>query len=161
MTDAEDLYGQSKRWGEVFDENCLTLRTSIIGREIKSTHSFVEWFLSNRGNTVKGFTNAIYSGFPTIVLADILANLIEKFSQLHGIWHVSSNPVSKYELLLLIRKAYNANVEIEPFEDFRIDRSLDSSRFRVATGFYPLGWHEMIEKMAADETPYDEWRKIK
>ncbi|HEY8560609.1 MAG TPA: SDR family oxidoreductase [Pyrinomonadaceae bacterium] len=159
VSDATDLYGKSKNLGEVVEGNCLTLRTSIIGRELRSEHSMVEWFLTNRGKTVKGFTNAIYTGFPTVVMAEILADVIENRPDLRGLYHVSSAPINKYELLKMIREAYRAEIEIEPFDDFRIDRSLDSTRFRQAVGFRPPSWREMIEKMAADRTPYDEWRK--
>src|SRR5438552_14261716 len=72
---ARDLYGRSKILGEVTGKNCLTLRTSIIGRELNTSHSLVEWFLSHRGGKVKGYVKAIYSGFPTIVFADIIADL--------------------------------------------------------------------------------------
>ena len=73
---ALDLYGQSKHWGEITSSNCLTIRTSIIGRELAGQHGLIEWFLSNRGASVQGFTEAIFSGFPTIVLADIINDLI-------------------------------------------------------------------------------------
>ena len=159
VSDATDVYGKSKNLGEVFGENCLTLRTSIIGRELQTSHSLVEWFLSNRGKTVKGFVNAVYSGFPTIVLAGIIADLIENHKNLSGLYHVSAEPINKYELLKLIKDAYGADIEIEPFEDFRIDRSLDSTKFRNETGFRPSPWTEMIKEMAEDPTPYDEWRK--
>lgn len=159
FSDATDVYGKSKNLGEVVGENCLTLRTSIIGRELQTSHSLVEWFLSNRGKTVKGYTGAIYSGFPTVVLAGIIADLIEKYKNLSGLYHVSSEPINKYELLKLINEAYRTKVEIEPFKDFRIDRSLDSTKFRQATGFQPLSWQEMIKIMADDATPYDIWRK--
>jgi dTDP-4-dehydrorhamnose reductase len=156
--DAEDLYGRTKYLGEAVGPQSLTLRTSIIGRELGSAHSLVEWFLSNRGGKVKGFTKAIYTGFPTIVMAEIIADLIENHQDLSGLYHVSSEPINKYELLCLIRDAYKISVEIEPDEDFQIDRSLDSSRFREATNFSPASWREMIEAMAADPTPYEEWR---
>lgn len=159
ISNATDVYGKSKNLGEVVEGNCLTLRTSIIGRELKTLHSLVEWFLSQRGEKVKGFVNAIYSGFPTIVLADIIADLIENHHNLRGLYHVSAEPINKYELLKLINGAYRTEIEIEPFEDFRIDRSLDSAKFREATGFQPIGWSEMIQKMADDPTPYDEWIK--
>jgi len=159
ISNATDVYGKSKNLGEVSGENCLTLRTSIIGRELQTSHSLVEWFLSNRRKAVKGFVNAIYSGFPTIILADIIADLIENHSDLSGLYHVSSESINKYELLKLINEAYQAQVEIEPFIDFRIDRSLNSAKFRTETKFYPLTWAEMIKKMADDPTPYDEWRK--
>lgn len=159
VPDAYDLYGKSKNLGEVTSENCLTLRTSIIGRELGTSHSLVDWFLSNEGGSVKGFVNAIYSGFPTIVFADIIASLITDHPELRGLYHISSEPINKFDLLHLINKHYGANIEIEAFEDFRIDRSLDSTRYRKETGFEPLGWEEMIRLMAADPTPYDKWKK--
>lgn len=152
---ALDLYGRSKNLGEVSGENCLTLRTSIIGRELNTNHSLVEWFLSRRGERVNGFVNAIYSGFPTIVFADIITDLIMKHDDLSGLFHVSSEPISKFRLLKLINEYYRADVEIEPFENFTIDRSLDSGKFRDATGFNPQPWEAMIEGMAADATIYD------
>ena len=151
---ADDLYGKSKHLGEVIADRALTLRTSIIGREIGTAHSLVEWFLSNEGRAVRGYTNAIYSGFPTIVLADIIKDLIFKFPELHGLYHVSSEPIDKYSLLSLLKKNFGLNIKVEPFEDFRIDRSLDSSKFRSITGFAPQPWEQMLRTMAADPTPY-------
>ena len=151
---ADDLYGKSKHLGEVIADRALTLRTSIIGREIGTAHSLVEWFLSNEGGAVRGYTNAIYSGFPTIVLADIIKDLIFKFPELHGLYHVSSEPIDKYSLLSLLKENFGLNIKVEPFEDFRIDRSLDSSKFRSITGFAPQPWEQMLRTMAADPTPY-------
>jgi dTDP-4-dehydrorhamnose reductase len=156
---ALDLYGQSKHFGEVMADNCLTLRTSIIGRELAGSHSLVEWFLSNRGKTVKGFVNAIYSGFPTIVFADIIASLITDHTGMSGLYHVSSEPIDKFTLLTLINEAYSAGIKVKPDEEFRIDRSLDSTRFRGETGFKPPSWEAMIERMASDPTDYDKLRQ--
>lgn len=157
--DALDLYGRSKNLGEVTGENCLTIRTSIIGRELRSSHSLVEWFLSSRGNEVSGFVNAIYSGFPTVVFADIILDLLQREKRLNGLYHVSSDPINKFELLELVNREYGAGIKITPFEDFKMDRSLDSSRFRAATGYVPLSWPEMIKRMASDTTPYELWRR--
>jgi len=159
VADARDLYGTSKLLGEVSYDNCLTIRTSIIGRELAGAHGLIEWFLSNRGKSVKGYVNAIYSGFPTVVLAEILSDIISDHPELSGIHHVSSDPISKHDLLHLLNEHYRANVQIEPFEDYVIDRSLNSSAFRNATGFLPQSWNAMIKKMAADPTHYDTWRK--
>lgn len=156
---AADLYGKSKNLGEVTSENCLTVRTSIIGRELGSAHSLIEWFLSNRGGTVSGFKNAIYSGFPTIVIADIIVSLITDHKELSGLYHIASDPINKFDLLTLVNEYYNASVNIEASEEFKIDRSLDASRFNKLTGFVPEPWEEMIRKMAADMTPYDNWIK--
>ena len=155
---ATDLYGHSKILGEVTEGNCLTIRTSIIGREINTSHGLIEWFLKNRGGRVNGFSNAIYSGFPTIVFADIIGDLLLDHPDLQGLYHISSEPIDKFRLLGLVNDAFNAQVTIDRDEAFEIDRSLDSSRFRITTGFSPPTWEEMIERMAADPTPYDHWR---
>ncbi len=157
--DARDLYGISKFLGEVTDHNCLTIRTSIIGRELITSHSLVEWFISNHGKTIKGFVNAIFSGFPTIVLSKIVSDIITEHPNLHGVYHVSSAPINKFELLCLLNRAYEANVVIEPSEDIAIDRSLNSTTFKNATGFSPQSWEQMIDQMAADLTPYNTWKK--
>lgn len=157
--DATDLYGKSKHLGEVGGENCLTLRTSIIGRELFTAHSLLEWIIGNRGKKVDGYSNAVFSGFPTIVLADIISTLISEHPMLSGVYHVSSDPINKFDLLNLINKSYNLGMEIDRFEDFHIDRSLDSTKYRKATGFAPEPWEAMIEAMANDATPYEDWRR--
>jgi dTDP-4-dehydrorhamnose reductase len=158
IPNAVDLYGQSKRWGEVVSGGkCLTIRTSIIGRELGTKHSLVEWFLGNSGGNVNGYRNAIYSGFPTWELSEITCSILADHPDLTGLYHVSSEPINKFELLTLIRNEFKLDIEITPFDDFCIDRSLDSSEFRKETGFYPKPWPEMIREMAQDKTPYDEW----
>ena len=156
VPNAEDLYGKSKNLGEVKEPNCLTIRTSIIGRELGTSSSLVEWFLNNRGEKVKGFVNAIYSGFPTVVLAKIIVDIIKDFPGMQGIYHVSSNPINKFELLKLLNKYFEANAEITKFEDFKIDRTLDSSKFRNETGFAPPSWEELVRIMFEDSTSYEQ-----
>lgn len=158
VSDAEDLYGRTKYLGEVSEPGSLTVRTSIIGRELVTSNSLVEWFLGNRGSTVRGFRQAIYSGFPTIVLADIIAHVIEQFPNLYGLYQVSSDPISKHDLLCLMRDAYGIDVKIEPDDNLKIDRSLDSTRFRQAVEYAPPGWPELAGAMATDPLPYQNWR---
>lgn len=161
VSDAEDLYGRSKFLGEV-GGGALTLRTSIIGRELRGTSGLVEWFLANRGGAVDGYEQAIFSGLTTLALADLIGDLIDNFNGRHpalaGLYQVSTEPVDKLSLLRLLNEAYGANVMIRPSSAVRIDRSLDSSRFREATGWSPPPWPALVEAMAADATPYDEWR---
>lgn len=159
ISDAEDLYGRTKFLGEVDYPGCLTLRTSIIGRELKTTSGLVEWFLSNQGKKVRGFRRAIYSGFTTQAMASIIATLLEQHPQLSGMYQVSSEPINKYDLLCLIRDAFGLSIEIEPYDEVVIDRSLDSTRFRAETGFVPPDWSAMITEMAQDSTPYELWRR--
>lgn len=154
-TDADDDYGRTKSSGEVIQDNCLTLRSSIVGRELDTSHSLIEWFLSKRGQTICGYTKALYSGFPTLIFAEILVSLINDHPDLSGLFHISSDPINKFDLLSLVNKAYAANVTIEPDDAMAIDRSINSTKFRNATGFQPPTWSEMIERMAADDTPYE------
>jgi dTDP-4-dehydrorhamnose reductase len=158
ISDAYDLYGRTKYLGEVNQEDCLTLRTSIIGRELTTASGLVEWFLNNRNGKVKGFKNAIYTGFTTSALSDIICNLIDNHSHLSGVYQVSSSPINKYDLLCLIRDAFGVSIQIESETEFKVDRSLDSTRFRNAIGFQPPSWQQMIEEMAKDPTPYDTFR---
>jgi dTDP-4-dehydrorhamnose reductase len=157
--DAEDLYGRTKFLGEVDYENCLTIRTSMIGRELSGTHGLIEWFLSQRGQTVRGFKRAVFSGFTTAALADIIGNVISKHSQLRGVWHVAAEPINKFELLSLVKQAFGLNIEIMAEDSFICDRSLNAERFRRETGWAPDGWPQMIQQMAQDPTGYDEFRR--
>jgi dTDP-4-dehydrorhamnose reductase len=158
VSDAEDLYGRTKFLGEVAGSGCLTLRTSIIGRELRTSFGLVEWFLAQAEGQVRGYTRALYSGFTTLALAKMMADVIEHHPQLSGVYQVSSDPISKYELLELLRTAFDLKVVIEPYPDVLVDRTLDRSRFSAVTGFSPPGWQEMVREMAADPTPYRQWR---
>ena len=154
ISDAEDLYGRTKYLGEVDCPGCLTIRTSIIGRELHSTSGLIDWFLSNRGGKVRGFRRAIYTGFTTGALAKIIAELIVDHPELSGLWQISSDPTTKYDLLKLVNEIYRAGIEIEPDDAFLCDRSLNSARFRAAVNFQPPSWPEMITEMRNDPLPY-------
>ncbi|OGU15566.1 MAG: NAD(P)-dependent oxidoreductase [Geobacteraceae bacterium GWC2_53_11] len=141
-----DLYGRTKLLGETTYQHCITLRTSIIGHELKDKLGLVEWFLAQK-YSVRGYTRAIYSGFSTLELAKIIERYVLPNNDLSGLYHVSSEPISKYDLLCLVRERYCKEIEIEPYADFVCDRSLDSSRFRAATGYMPPTWEEMVTRM--------------
>jgi dTDP-4-dehydrorhamnose reductase len=158
--DAQDLYGRTKAIGEPHETDpvALTLRTSIIGRELRTTTGLTEWFLSQRGGTVPGFMNAIFSGLTTETLAHLIAETIERQRDLRGLYHVGSSAIRKHDLLVRLNEAFAAGVIVRPSHGESIDRSLDSSRFWQATGFQQPAWDAMIASMTADPTPYDEWR---
>ncbi len=145
-SDARDLYGRSKYLGEVDYPHAITLRTSIIGRELNGAHSLVGWFLAQQGS-VRGFRRAVFSGLPTVELARVIRDFVIPNTELHGTYHVSAEPINKYELLKLIAKAYGKKIEIAPDDNLVIDRSLNSSRFRLATGYRPRPWPELIHQM--------------
>jgi dTDP-4-dehydrorhamnose reductase len=161
VPDAYDLYGRSKLLGEISGPGRLTLRTSIIGRELSATTGLAEWFLSQRGARVKGYTAARFSGLTTAALASVLADIVERHRDLSGVYHVASAPISKHELLHKLNAAFGAGVQIDPDDSVRIDRTLDGAAFREATGFVPRTWDEMIADMVADATPYDNWRRTR
>lgn len=146
LSDALDLYGKSKYLGEVHETHCLTLRTSIIGRELARKKSLLEWFLSQT-ETVKGFTRAIYTGFTTIEMSRIIEKMLIQYPEASGVYHVSSDPINKYDLLLLFRDKLGHKVEIVPESTFCCDRSLDSSRFRTEFNYTPPTWTSMIEEL--------------
>jgi len=156
--DAEDLYGRSKLLGEPVSSGCLTLRTSIIGRELRSSHGLLEWFLAQTGGAVHGYRKAVFSGLTTGALATIIGEVIANHADLDGLWHVASRPVTKYGLLCLIRDTYNLAVEILPDDALACDRSLDGSLFQSSTGLVVPSWPEMVQDMADDATPYDRLR---
>jgi dTDP-4-dehydrorhamnose reductase len=156
-SDAEDLYGRTKFLGEVTYPHCITLRTSIIGMELKNRLGLIEWFLAQKG-TIKGFRNAIYTGFTTDEIARIIARIIIPNPDLNGLYQVSSDPISKYDLLMLAKTAFRKEIDIQPDEEFRSDRSLDSTRFREATGYQPPSWQAMLTEMAASLPFYDSLR---
>jgi dTDP-4-dehydrorhamnose reductase len=157
-SDAQDLYGRTKYLGEVGYPNCLTLRTSIIGRELGTSHGLVEWFLSQQGKTVPGYKNAIFSGLTTNALAGIMDELISAYPDLHGVIQVASRPISKYDLLVLIKQVYGLQIEIIPDEMVVNNRSLDAVKFRKETKIKIPSWEYMIEEMYLDPTPYSTFR---
>lgn len=159
IPDAEDLYGRTKLLGEVDRPGCLTMRTSIFGRDFVKNSALLEWFLSQRGKQVRGYTRAIFTGFPTQVLASIMGDVIEHYPDLSGLYQVASAPISKYELLVKIRDAMHLPIEIEPERDFYCDRGLDATRFITATGYHVPSWDEMVQELANDTTPYDMWKQ--
>ncbi|MCG9619358.1 SDR family oxidoreductase [Vibrio diabolicus] len=146
---ATDLYGKSKCLGEVDYGNHITLRTSIIGHELKSSVSLVDWFLSQEGS-VRGFSKAVFSGLPTAYVAKVLKEYVLPNTSLSGLYQLSVEPIDKYSLISKISEVYSKHIEIEKFEGFVIDRSLNSSKFREATGFVPPTWEELVEFMHED-----------
>jgi dTDP-4-dehydrorhamnose reductase len=157
QSDAEDLYGRTKFLGEVHYPHCVTLRTSIIGLELKNRLGLIEWFLAQEG-TIKGFTKAIYSGFTTDELSRIINDYVIPDNELHGLYQVSSEPISKYDLLMLAKESFKQDINILPEEDFFSDRSLNSTNFRTITGYQPPSWQAMIEEMASSYPFYEKLR---
>jgi dTDP-4-dehydrorhamnose reductase len=157
IPNATDIYGRTKYMGEI--PECLTLRTSIIGREILTKHGLLEWFLSNKGGHVKGYTKSIFSGVTTNELAHLVDKLIynEYCKDLTGLYHVASNPINKFELLKIINSYLEKEdkVDIEQVDGEIIDRTLDGSKLKKDFGYIAPDWDTMIaEVMRRDKTKY-------
>jgi len=150
LSDAEDLYGKSKYIGELHDlPHAVTLRTSIIGHELGSSYALVDWFLSQQGE-VRGFTNAVFSGLPTVELARVMKDFVVPHPELSGLYHVAAEPIDKFRLLSLVAAQYGKQIGIRPDDALVIDRSLDGSCFAEATGYVAPEWPELIRRMHAD-----------
>jgi dTDP-4-dehydrorhamnose reductase len=158
--DATDLYGRSKQLGEVSGPGAVTLRTSIIGREINSSQGLVEWFMAQQG-IAPGFTRAVFSGLTTLELSRVIVEVVTGHPALEGIYHVASEPIAKYDLLILLNEAFGRGLDIQRDDTVSIDRSLDGAAFAAATGCRAPAWPVMIGEMAADRTPYETWRAVR
>lgn len=158
VSDAEDLYGKTKYLGEVSTPNALTLRTSIIGRELRNYRSLLEWFLSQRGKTVRGYTKSMYSGVTTNYLSELVATLIASHPNLTGLYQVASSPISKYDLLCLLRDAFELDTEITPVDGEVSDRTMNGKKFESVTGYVTPDWRSLTAQLAADKTPYGLWQ---
>lgn len=152
-SDAEDLYGKSKYLGEVVASNALTLRTSIIGRELMHFKSLLEWFLAQKGKTVRGFRRVIFSGVTTNYMAELIAGILSEHRELSGLYQVTAPAITKYELLCRLRDAYRLDVEIVADDGEVSDRSMRGDRFRKATGYSEPTWDDLIAQLAGDHTP--------
>jgi dTDP-4-dehydrorhamnose reductase len=152
--DPVDLYGYTKYLGEIRAPGALTLRTSFIGRELRGHLGLLDWFLSQWGGRVSGYARALYSGITTNAMADVLAWLIHDYPDLEGVWHVSAEPIGKFDLLQIVNRIYGAGIEIVRDETFVCDRRLDSTRFRNRTAWLPRSWSDMIVEVRAEEAMY-------
>ena len=148
-SDAEDSYGKTKFLGEVSGPGCITLRTSMIGRELSRKTGLLEWFLAQRG-PIKGYANAIFSGFTTQEMARVIERVVEQPANLHGLYHVSSEPISKYVLLTMLRDALGTGIDISADPEFRCDRSLRSDLFRRQFEYAPPSWRAMVEELVQE-----------
>jgi dTDP-4-dehydrorhamnose reductase len=144
--DAYDVYGRTKLLGEVDYRHTITLRTSIIGHELRGNSSLIGWFLAQQG-PVKGFSQAIFSGLPTVEIARVIHEHVLPDTSLHGLYHLSADPIDKYHLLQLVGQIYSKETEIVEDRSLIIDRSLDSTRFRAATSFEPESWPNLVRRM--------------
>jgi dTDP-4-dehydrorhamnose reductase len=148
--DPVDLYGLSKLLGEITTEPHLTLRTSTIGPQLSGREGLFAWFVAQRGRTVQGYANAVFSGLTTLAFAQILDQIISGPPVLHGLFHVASPPISKYALLREIERRLALGITIMRDESMACDRSLDGRRFAATSGIAIPDWDEMLDALCGN-----------
>ncbi|MGB7286183.1 MAG: SDR family oxidoreductase [Salaquimonas sp.] len=154
-TNGDDAYGRTKALGEIRYDHCLTIRSSFIGRELSVHSELLDWFLQQKGKTIKGFTRAMYSGISTIEMARIVGDIIEYHPDIGGLHQLSKlEPISKYDLLCLAKKSFGLDVEIVPDDDFEIDATLNGSLLRSKMPIELPSWARMMDELAAEQSLY-------
>ncbi|MDC0863355.1 SDR family oxidoreductase [Candidatus Pelagibacter sp.] len=146
LPDAHDIYGRSKLLGELSYRNTLTLRTSIIGHELETNYSLLNWFLSQK-KSIEGYKNAFFSGLSALEVANFLDKFIIPNKKIEGIFHLSGKVISKYNLLNLIKVVYKKDIKININRKMKIDRSLNSNSLKRITGYKPKSWNKIIKEM--------------
>lgn len=150
FTDAEDIYGRTKSLGEIKSTNTLTLRGSMIGRELENKTELLEWFLKQKNTQIKGYSEVIYSGITTCKMADFVLNIVDRFPEMHGLYNVSSDRISKFDLVKLFNTHFEINADIIADNSYVSNKDLDSNRFYEQTGFKKPNWKELIEELKND-----------
>ncbi len=146
--DPEDIYGQTKLLGEVNNQHAVTIRSSIIGLELTRKTSLIEWYLAQKGE-IKGFRKAIYSGITTMEMSRLIELILTRHPDLHGIWHVASKPINKFDLLnVLNARLQRDDIKIIPSDELVCDRSLCGDKFTKLTGYKPPTWDQMLTELA-------------
>jgi len=142
--DTKDLYGLSKNKGEVKNKFTATIRTSFIGPELNTKKSLLNWFL-NEKKFVRGYSKAFFSGITSLELCKIIYNYFIKKNILQNkIINIGSRRISKFTLLTKIRKIFKKDINIVRYQNFIIDRSLDSKKFRKLTSYKVVKWDKML-----------------
>lgn len=129
VPDAPDVYGRSKALGELLCGNAVTIRTSIIGPELRTAkgEGLFHWFMKLSGKKVQGYSNVFWSGLTTLELAKVIETVID-LDHSRGLYQVTNNEkISKFDLLHLFNDLWNKNKTIESFEGKVKDKSLISS----------------------------------
>lgn len=156
--DADDVYGRSKALGEVINDKDLTIRTSIIGPELKRNgEGLFHWFMNQHGQ-VNGFKTAIWGGVTTLELAKAIdAALLQNKT---GLLQLSNGVgISKYDLLGLFKEIWNKqDIDIMPYDGNGIDKSIaKSERFDYDVPSYKQMLIEQAAWMESHKSLYAQY----
>lgn len=153
---AEDNYGVSKFLGEVSGTHSLTLRGSMIGPEIFGKSELLAWALSQRGKEITGFRGVIYSGVTTVVMANLVTFILLRKDRLLGLYQVSSEAISKYDLLRKLNATLELGLTVHPDDSRKSSKVLRSDKIQSEIGFVCPGWDEMLIQLKEDMKNYSE-----
>lgn len=173
-TDAQDSYGRTKALGEINNTHNLTIRTSIIGPELKNNGTgLLHWFL-NQSGTIKGFTNAIWSGVTTLELAKFINSIIknelgkpdQSKKSISGLFHLTNNKkINKYQLLDVFKNIFKTeHITIHPDDVYHVDKSLVNTRTEINTYLdynipdYDIMLHELYQYMTYHKALYKQYK---
>ena len=148
--DADDIYGLSKAKGEINNNYTLTIRSSMIGREIYNRTELFEWLYSMRNRNIEGYSNVIYSGVTTVWMGNVIKEILENHTSLAGIYNISSKPISKYQLLLKFSEAFKLNINISENSNIKSNKVLISKKFTEITGINAPNWDDLIPDFKND-----------
>lgn len=149
---AKDVYGKTKFLGEIHYRNSLTMRLSIVGRELEGKTELIEWFLGQKGKEVSGYSEVMYSGLTTNKVADEVIRVLEMFPQLSGLYQVSSEPISKYDLLELVKDIYRTDITLIKNTNYKSNKVLRCDKYVLATSFTQPRWTDLIQQMKNEES---------
>ena len=150
LPDAEDIYGTTKAAGEVDSPNTLTIRCSMIGRELCNFTELFEWLIKNKNKKIEGYSKVFYSGITTVRMGKILNQILKQNLHLSGIYNISSVPITKFDLLLKLSNAFSLDVDINENKNIKSNKVLISEKFTEITGIYPSNWDDLITEFKAD-----------
>lgn len=157
--DPVDAYGMTKLLGEPLSDMSLVLRTSFVGPEAPGSrfrNGFLHW-LQTSPPRVQGYSNAFFSGLPTVSLARLLQELILDFPDLTGLYHCASKRISKFDLAVLLAQRLDLGKIVSPVDEPHLDRSLDPKAFERATGIAPRDWNDLSSELAEDFFESSNW----
>ena len=150
ISDANDTYGKTKAAGEVNSFNTLTIRCSMIGRELYNFTELFEWLVKNKNKNIDGYSKVFYSGITTVRMGKIISKIIKEDINLTGIYNISSIPISKFDLLHKLSNAFGLNVDITENKNIKSNKVLNSKKFAEITGIKIPDWDDLISEFVED-----------
>ncbi|AKD24666.1 dTDP-4-dehydrorhamnose reductase [Polynucleobacter duraquae] len=154
--DGEGIYSTSKFAGEI-DEPHLTVRISTVGPELNTKYGLLAWFMSCEDKCY-GFRNAFFNGITSLEFSKIMNDIILPSPHLQGLFHISSNRISKYNLLRLFSIVLGKKIFIEANKTFIVDRTLSSTKFSLETNYIPKKFSKQLielKQFLKEHTLYD------